>query len=679
MCALLAQRLAFVAHNAQRVCQPLLADPSALPLAPVPPPDLPVSPLSRVGSSAASSLAGSQTLTTRTPPRSPLGHRPMPPAGGLSASACSLPGAELPDDGEPPPPPPLDAAVANLSNASSLLLDPAASEPPPMPQWTDDLAADGSAYIPEEEWSRQGVVARAAAAAVSPATADDPAAAAGSTAGTAAGTVADTAAGTAAGSTAHAASAAVDIDDGGWDRSGSVVVGEDIETDDSAPPPLGPPPAARARRPPPPAAAAAASSAASEWRVTRANEAYALCASYPSLLVVPAAVTDAQVAGAAKFRSKGRLPVLTWRHPNGAALCRSSQPLTGISERRSAADEALVGAIAATGPVAGQPPLIIDARSRIAASGNQVLGKGTESESNYRASVAYLDIANIHAVRNSFLKLHELHAKSSSRASEYLRSLDESAWLSHLASLLRAAHRTAHCLHERRRPTLVHCSDGWDRTAQVCVLTQLLLDPYYRTLRGLATLLDKDMVFFGHKSAERLGLAPDGASSDEWSPIWIQLLDCIQQVVRQFPHAFEFDAAALGFLATHCYAGFVTTFRHNTIAQRDADKTATRSTSVWAQLLARADHFANPGYRPWPLASGPLRPACALQRMAVWELHLPPMRCLAQLVISECAWCSPHSAHSAHSAAHSAATPAAAAAAAAGAGPTRATRPPSCR
>ena len=31
---------------------------------------------------------------------------------------------------------------------------------------------------------------------------------------------------------------------------------------------------------------------------------------------------------------------------------------------------------------------------------------------------------------------------------------------------------------------LVHCSDGWDRTSQVCSLGSLLLDPYYRTIRG---------------------------------------------------------------------------------------------------------------------------------------------------------------------------------------------------
>ena len=31
---------------------------------------------------------------------------------------------------------------------------------------------------------------------------------------------------------------------------------------------------------------------------------------------------------------------------------------------------------------------------------------------------------------------------------------------------------------------LVHCSDGWDRTAQTCAIIAMLIDPYYRTLHG---------------------------------------------------------------------------------------------------------------------------------------------------------------------------------------------------
>ena len=35
-----------------------------------------------------------------------------------------------------------------------------------------------------------------------------------------------------------------------------------------------------------------------------------------------------------------------------------------------------------------------------------------------------------------------------------------------------------------KRSVLVHCSDGWDRTAQTCSLAGILLDPYYRTIHG---------------------------------------------------------------------------------------------------------------------------------------------------------------------------------------------------
>jgi protein tyrosine phosphatase len=52
---------------------------------------------------------------------------------------------------------------------------------------------------------------------------------------------------------------------------------------------------------------------------------------------------------------------------------------------------------------------------------------------------------------------------------------------------------------------LIHCSDGWDRTSQLCALAQILLDPYYRTIVGFQNLIDKDWVRFGHQFAIRMG------------------------------------------------------------------------------------------------------------------------------------------------------------------------------
>jgi len=82
----------------------------------------------------------------------------------------------------------------------------------------------------------------------------------------------------------------------------------------------------------------------SVWRSFR-NPQYRVCGSYPAVLTVPAALSDAQILESAGFRCKGRFPALAWVHPvTGAALCRSGQPMAG-NHGKSAADEALLGAL----------------------------------------------------------------------------------------------------------------------------------------------------------------------------------------------------------------------------------------------------------------------------------------------------------------------------------------------
>lgn len=50
---------------------------------------------------------------------------------------------------------------------------------------------------------------------------------------------------------------------------------------------------------------------------------------------------------------------------------------------------------------------------------------------------------------------------------------------------------------------MIHCSDGWDRTSQLSSLSMLLLDPYYRTLKGFIVLIEKEWLSFGHMFATR--------------------------------------------------------------------------------------------------------------------------------------------------------------------------------
>ena len=37
---------------------------------------------------------------------------------------------------------------------------------------------------------------------------------------------------------------------------------------------------------------------------------------------------------------------------------------------------------------------------------------------------------------------------------------------------------------KQKASVFVHCTDGWDRTAQLSSLAMLMLDSYYRTIRG---------------------------------------------------------------------------------------------------------------------------------------------------------------------------------------------------
>ena len=88
-----------------------------------------------------------------------------------------------------------------------------------------------------------------------------------------------------------------------------------------------------------------------------------LCDTYPQALFVPTCASTVILVGSASFRSKGRLPVLTYLHKNQAALCRCSQPLSGFSAR-CVEDEQLMNCIVQTNPNS-KFMYVVDTRPRV--------------------------------------------------------------------------------------------------------------------------------------------------------------------------------------------------------------------------------------------------------------------------------------------------------------------------
>lgn len=85
--------------------------------------------------------------------------------------------------------------------------------------------------------------------------------------------------------------------------------------------------------------------ASGEWRLTKINETYSICATYGSKLIVPKAISDDEIIQSAAFRDGGRFPILSYRHENGAILLRSSQPTTNSTMKRCRADEQILNMI----------------------------------------------------------------------------------------------------------------------------------------------------------------------------------------------------------------------------------------------------------------------------------------------------------------------------------------------
>ena len=165
---------------------------------------------------------------------------------------------------------------------------------------------------------------------------------------------------------------------------------------------------------------------------------------------------------------------------------------------------------------------------------------------------------------------------------------------------------------------LVHCSDGWDRTAQVCATAQLLIDPFYRTHVGFATLVEKEWCAFGHQFGKRSGHGSPNFSDDQRSPIFIQWLDCVWQIWNQFPTAFEFNEAFLIFLAESLYSCKFGTFLYDCEKHRKATDLQNRTKSVWDEAVK--PEFLNSRYAHAE-TSMRLKLQCVTRCLAVWPYH----------------------------------------------------------
>lgn len=337
-----------------------------------------------------------------------------------------------------------------------------------------------------------------------------------------------------------------------------------------------------------------------------------ICDTYPNTVLVPKPFSLEHVIACASFRTRNRFPAMVWINKNmTATMWRSSQPKTGIRTTRSLEDEMYLKFIMETSK---RKKLlnIFDARPYMNAQANRAIGGGVENKMNYEnIELQFLNIANIHSVREAWLGM--ISAFNSS--SKFLSNIDKSGWLELNSAVMSGAVCVAESL-QSGVSCLVHCSDGWDRTAQLCSLSQIYLDEHYRTLLGFCQLVEKDWVTFGHQFEKRLGHASPNLMDEQRAPIFIQFLDCVYQLLKQFPTHFEFNERVLVDLAFLSFSGRFGTFLCNSYKEKTFNGIIEGTTSVWSYILERDLYYKNPYYQPGQNEA--INPTTSVRRMEIW-------------------------------------------------------------
>lgn len=373
-----------------------------------------------------------------------------------------------------------------------------------------------------------------------------------------------------------------------------------------------------------------------KFRISNVNKSFDLCMSYPETLIVPKNITDDELRESASFRTKSRIPVLCYYNKeNNTSLWRSSQTKSGLTYQRNEKDEKLLQAIyeanMSTNSKKNDKLIIYDARPYLNALANRFKGAGFENTDYYKnAEICFCEIDNIHCVRNSLVKLNQLITTNKFIENKtFLSNLEATTWINFIYQILKSAVDIANSI-KKGNSVLIHCSDGWDRSSQLTSLSQILMDPFYRTLEGFMILIEKEWLSFGHQFGMRNGLYNiKDHSEDQRAPIFLQWLDCIHQLLVQFPHMFEFNMNLLIYIAYHLNSCKYGTFLFNSEWERNEKNAKNKTVSIWTDIIENKSYFTNPFYiREWESHDKEnnnkfkfLLPNYAYYKIRFWEEH----------------------------------------------------------
>ncbi|XP_056870092.1 myotubularin-related protein 10 isoform X2 [Takifugu flavidus] len=277
---------------------------------------------------------------------------------------------------------------------------------------------------------------------------------------------------------------------------------------------------------------------ASEWRVCSINENYAISPSLPEHVVVPVSLADQDLKQYSLFFTDQRIPIWCWSHKNGSALVR----MTSINDpqQQRKIDQRIFTAI-------------------------------TKSHPQYSDVIkSDLDkcLPSLQDVQSAFIKVRQICVVEPFEESEerWYSSLENSRWLECVRAFLKHSAEVVYHLDGKNVSVVLQEEEDRDLSCVVSSLVQLMLDPHYRSLVGFQALLQKEWVMAGHRFLDRCNHLKK--NDKEEAPLFMLFLDCVWQMMNQYPAAFEFTETYLTVLSDSMWIPLFSTFLFNSPKQR---------------------------------------------------------------------------------------------------------------
>ncbi|VEN53895.1 unnamed protein product [Callosobruchus maculatus] len=179
--------------------------------------------------------------------------------------------------------------------------------------------------------------------------------------------------------------------------------------------------------------------------------------------------------------------------------------------------------------------------------------KGIKMESAPKTDFIPVEYYDVRHTKAAFKKLMRACIPSSQNAEpehSFHKLIENSEWLQQIQNIMQLSGAVVDLLDLQGSSVAICLEDGWDVTAQVASIAQICLDPHYRTIEGFRTLVEKEWIGFGHRFSHRSNLNGQSQASG-FAPTFLQFLDVLHQIQKQYPMAFEFNDYYLRFLAYH--------------------------------------------------------------------------------------------------------------------------------